>query len=119
MVMVMMMMMVMMVTVVIKMIVTMPINYVAGHTPGQFYSQAFSLGAFSSKPFKIDLILIKAGQLKIKIDLNLIIVRELKSQSTAIKAILSTCGLYIYNTTRIFKIKREVVKVLTMVCIFS
>ena len=90
----------MMVTVVIKMIVTMPINYVAGHTPGQFYSQAFSPGAFSSKPFKIDLILIKAGQLKIKMDLNLIIVRELKSQSTAIKATLSACGLYIYNKTQ-------------------
>ena len=99
----------------IKMIVTMPINYVAGHTPGQFYSQAFSPGAFSSKPFKIDLILIKAGQLKIKMDLKLIIVRELKSQSTAIKATLSTCGLYIYNTTIILNIKREVVKVLTMV----
>ncbi len=66
----------MMVTVVIKMIVTMPINYVAGHTPAQFYSQAFSSQAFSSKPFKVDLILIKAGQLKIKMDLNLIIVRE-------------------------------------------
>ena len=108
--MMMMMMMTVVVTVVIKIIVTMPINYVAGHTPGQFYSQAFS-----SKPFKIDLILIKAGQLKIKIDLNLIIVRELKSQSTAIKATLSTCGLYIYNTTRIFKIKGEVVMVLTIV----